>query len=351
MFECKYALDSLASFFQVSADYFEASQDPLFFADSQWLNATKIILTLVKNEARSPFSHESDLLTGSGSSPVTSSNSNDTKVDDEVISEKTTKQKGNGLLVKSFFRPSNEAQVFQYNIPANAYMSAEMSRAADIAASIIGGKETTGQMINIARSIKTGVEENAIVHNPKFGRVYAYEIDGYGGQAIMDDANYPNLLGLPLMNFTDVANDVYQNTRKMVLSRQGNPYYFVGKETKGVGSSRTGLERTWPVSFLIAIQTSKDASEIVSMLATVGNSTSGLGLMHESVYVDDTSVFTQSWYSQANGLFGSTIIDIIQRFPGLIDNGRSITHTAKDHSTTDTLNSRNVTNPVSGALP
>ena len=51
----------------------------------------------------------------------------------------------------------------------------------------------------------------------------------------MDDANVPSLLALPILGFVDKKNDVYQNTRKMLLEKAGNPYYLEGKAFHGIG--------------------------------------------------------------------------------------------------------------------
>ena len=52
----------------------------------------------------------------------------------------------------------------------------------------------------------------------------------------MDDASTPNLLSLPYIGFADPAfAEIYQNTRRFVLSKD-NPYYYEGKCGKGLGS-------------------------------------------------------------------------------------------------------------------
>lgn len=36
-------------------------------------------------------------------------------------------------------------------------------------------------------------------NHPRYGKVIAYETDGFGGQLLMDDANVPSILSLPYL--------------------------------------------------------------------------------------------------------------------------------------------------------
>ena len=38
------------------------------------------------------------------------------------------------------------------------------------------------------------------------GRVYAYEVDGFGNALFMDDANAPSLLSLPLLGYVNASD-------------------------------------------------------------------------------------------------------------------------------------------------
>ncbi|KAJ6471438.1 hypothetical protein C8R45DRAFT_1014379 [Mycena sanguinolenta] len=48
---------------------------------------------------------------------------------------------------------------------------------------------------------------------------------GYGGAAMQDDPNVPSLVSIPYLGFMNATDPIYRNTRMMVLSTTGNPYY------------------------------------------------------------------------------------------------------------------------------
>lgn len=67
---------------------------------------------------------------------------------------------------------------------------------------------------------------------------WAYEVDGYGNQLFMDDANAPSLLSLPYLGCCELKDPVYQRTRARVWSKE-NPYFLQGRQrTASVGRTR-----------------------------------------------------------------------------------------------------------------
>lgn len=84
------------------------------------------------------------------------------------------------------------------------------------------------------KALTSGIEKFGIVNHPTYGKVYAYEVDGYGSATFMDDANIPSLLSIPDLGYIPKDDEVYQNTRKMVLSKDGNPYYLKGFHFEGI---------------------------------------------------------------------------------------------------------------------
>jgi len=105
VFECKYELDSLAAFLEISTNYYETTGDIDFFRKFQWVDAINTIINTT--EALLIGTYDSD---GSvNTSPYTFQR--DTTVGTETLSNKgrgNPVQEGTGL-VRSAFRPSDDA--------------------------------------------------------------------------------------------------------------------------------------------------------------------------------------------------------------------------------------------------
>jgi len=123
----------------------------------------------------------------------------------------------------------------------------------------------------------------------------------------MDDANVPSLLSIPWMGFASVHDEVYQNTRRMILSR-ANPYFFQGKVASGIGSPHTPGGYIWPLSLIMQALTSTDADEVERILGWLEASDAGTGLIHEGFHADDPRNFTRPWFAWANSLFAELLI-------------------------------------------
>lgn len=78
-----------------------------------------------------------------------------------------------------------------------------------------------------------------------------------------------------------------------------------------------GLKNAWPMSLLIQAQTSNDNTEIMDCINLVRNS-SLLGLVHESIDVNDIHSYTRPWFSWANSVFSQTLLKVAAERPQLI---------------------------------
>jgi len=197
--------------------------------------------------------------------------------------------------------------------------------------------QVSQDLLGRADTIKAGIYEHAVVTHPEFGQVFAYEVDGFGSRLLMDDANIPSLLSLPLLGFVDAADRVYQNTRRMILSQRGNPYFLRGANFSGIGGPHIGPRNAWPMSVLVQAMTTSDSdsesdsgAEILECLGRVKN-VSIFGLVNESVDVHtgvktDGDGMTRSWFAWANSVFAQTLLYLVEKRPELVlkadDNGK-----------------------------
>lgn len=71
------------------------------------------------------------------------------------------------------------------------------------------------------------------------------------------------------------------------------------------------------MSLLVQAMTTTSDSEITECINLVRNS-SLLGLVHESVNVNDINKYTRSWFAWANSLFARAILKIAEEKPYLV---------------------------------
>lgn len=94
-------------------------------------------------------------------------------------------QNGTGL-IRSAFRPSDDAAIFQLFIPANMMFSRFLGSAAEIVTAI-GNDSLAAEMTMLSTSLRSAISAHGIVESADSGQMYAYEVDGYGSQNIMDE--------------------------------------------------------------------------------------------------------------------------------------------------------------------
>ena len=213
-----------------------------------------------------------------------------------------------GLIVSSF-RPSDDATLFGFLVPSNLFAITSLRQVAEILRVVRNNTDLAGRCEALAGEVEEAVKKYAIVEHPEFGKVYAFEVDGYGGQVFMDDANVPSLLALPFLGCVDVNDPVYQNTRRLVLS-PSNPYFFKGKAGEGIGGPHIGFNYIWPMSLIMRATTSNDEKEIRYCIETLRDTDGGTGFMHESFHKDNPSDYTRSWFAWTNTLFGELIVKL-----------------------------------------
>ncbi|KAI6080326.1 glycoside hydrolase family 125 protein [Hypoxylon rubiginosum] len=313
VFTCNFELDDFGGFLQLSHDYYTATGDADFFGKFQWIEAVQSVLAA--SEAMRAATYGPD---GKWIKPAYTFQSQ------TMSASGTLANNGVGMpvnytgMARSPFRPSDDSALFDFSIPANMMLSRYLDATAAIMDQLPNApKGLAGQMRDMATEIRDGISHWGVVKAPSGKQVFAYEVDGFGGQNLMDDANIPSLLSAPFLGYLDKNDTVYRNTRDFILGRS-NPWWCEGPYINAVGSPHVRPDAAWPMAAIMRAMTSDDDMEIITAIKEILRSTDGLGLIHESVNSFDTSDWTRQWFTWANGLFGQMIMDLADRKPHLL---------------------------------
>lgn len=220
-------------------------------------------------------------------------------------------------LICSMFRPSDDATIFPYLVPANFFAVVSLRQAAEMLKQIQHDSDLAGQCRALADEVEQALHKYAIVHHPKLGPVYAYEVDAYGNYYCIDDGNVPNLLSLPYLGAVKTADKIYQHTRHLVLS-DADPYYCQGKVADGPGGPHVGMNMIWPLGLIVQGLTSTNDQEIRQCLVTLQKTQAGTGFMHEAFNKDNPKKFTRPWFAWANTIFGELVLKTFKERPSLL---------------------------------
>ncbi|MCD9022817.1 glycoside hydrolase family 125 protein [Cohnella silvisoli] len=212
----------------------------------------------------------------------------------------------------SGFRPSDDACTFGYLIPANMFAVVALRYIEEIASAVWNDEEVVRLAAELREEIDFGIQAYGTYLHPKYGKIYAYETDGFGNYNLMDDANVPSLLSIPYLGYSSFEDPIYRNTRNFVLSSD-NPYYYEGNYARGIGSPHTPAGYIWPISLAMQALTSKDEAEVHEVLKMLMETDADTGYMHEGFNPDNPAEYTRPWFAWANSLFGELIHRLMRR--------------------------------------
>ncbi|MCC9137865.1 glycoside hydrolase family 125 protein [Pontibacter silvestris] len=302
--ERKWEIDSLCYPIRLAYGYWKTTGDTSCF-DSNWAKAMRLVVDTFKaqqrKEGNGPYSFQ------------------------RVTEKQTDTVAGAGYgypvnpvgLICSTFRPSDDATVYLFLVPSNHFAVVSLRQLAEMSQSVLQDASFARECTALADEVDQALQEYAVAEHLNFGKVYAFEVDGFGNKLFMDDANIPSLLALPYLDVTPLNDPVYQNTRRFVLG-QNNPFFFKGKAAEGIGGPHVGVDMIWPMSIIMRALTSNSDEEIKECLQMLKATHAGTGFMHESFHKDNPEKFTRKWFAWANTLFGELILKIDQERPHLL---------------------------------
>ena len=302
--ERKWEIDSLCYPIRLAYNYWKLTDDTSIF-DNDWQAAMKLVLKTFKEQQRKkgkgPYRFMRETAWATDSLPLGGYGNPVNPV---------------GLIVSSF-RPSDDATIFPFLIPSNFFAIVSLRQLAEILENVVGNKDFALECKSLSDQVEEALYNYAITEHLNFGKIYPYEVDGFGNKLFMDDANIPSLLSLPYLNAVSSDDQVYKNTRKFLFSKN-NPYYFEGKAGNGIGGPHAGLGKIWHLSVIMRGLTSNNENEISDCISVLKTTHADTGFMHESFDKDDAAKFTRAWFAWANTLFGEFILMVQKNHPHLL---------------------------------
>jgi meiotically up-regulated gene 157 (Mug157) protein len=299
--ERKWEIDSLCYPIRLAYGYWRATGDTTPF-DATWQQAARTILRTFREQQRK---HDPGPYSFQRSSPVPGDTLPLGGYGNPAVSVG---------LIYSMFRPSDDACIYPFLIPANHFAVNSLRQLADLATHAFSDLKTVAEAESLASEVERALDQYGKTHHPSYGEIWAYEVDGYGNALMMDDADAPGLMSMAYLGACSIDDPLYQRTRRFVLS-DSNPYYSRGRAGEGVGSPHEGIDTIWPMSIVYRAFTTNDEREIRQCLRTLCDTTAGTGFMHESFHKDDAGKFTRPWFAWANTLFGELVVKLVATHP------------------------------------
>ena len=297
VFERKWEIDSHCYPIRLAHHYWKTTGDESVF-DAEWVEAMRSILATLRDQQMKEGPGDYTFL----------------RVTDRQLDTRCHVGRGNPVkpvgLISSAFRPSDDATTFGFLVPSNFMAVSSLRKAAEILSTVNGESELAAGCTALADEVAAALQQHAVVEHPVYGKIYAFEVDGFGSVQLMDDANVPSLLAMPYLGDVERTDPVYENTRRFVWSTD-NPYFWRGEAGEGIGGPHIGVEMIWPMSIMMRAFTSTDDAEIRDCIIALMTTDAGTGFMHESFSRHDAADFTRAWFAWQNTLFGELILKLV----------------------------------------
>ncbi len=290
VWEQKFELDSLAYPVTLAWSYWKTTGDTSIF-NSDYQKALDAILATLQREQDHPrnsrYSHKELANNGKG------------------------RDVGYTGMIWTGFRPSDDACYYNFLIPSEMFAVVALGDMAEIERDVYHNVVKANEAKSLRDEVQRGIQTYGLVLVPKYGYIYAYEVDGLGHAILTDDANMPSLLSAPYMGYTTPDDRYYENTRRFLLS-QDNPLFYQGQVARGIGSLHTPDHWIWPLALIMQGLTATADTEKQDVLKQILASDPGDHLLHESFDPNDPKRFTRQDFGWPNALFSEFVMTQLQ---------------------------------------
>jgi meiotically up-regulated gene 157 (Mug157) protein len=290
--ERKWTLDSLCHPIRLGYHYWKVTGDEQPF-DAQWREAIRLTINTFREQQRKtgPGPYHFQRLTANA-------------LDTQPLAGYGYPVRPCGLIA-SAYRPSDDATLLPFSVPSNFFAVASLRQAALMLYDIAHEQAGYNELMALADEIGEALRQHAVVKHPTLGPVYAYEVDGYGSHALLDDTGVPSLLSLPYLGALPLNDPLYGSTRQLALSA-ANPFFFKIQAAEGIGS--------------LAIRglTSPEEAEIRACVQLLKTAHAGTGYLPGASQKDDAGRASYPPATGATALVGEFLWKVYQERPDLL---------------------------------
>ncbi|SEN11741.1 hypothetical protein SAMN05192583_2089 [Sphingomonas gellani] len=301
--ERKWEVDSLCYVLRLASSYWRATKDRAPFT-AEWAQSARVIIRTFREQQRrgdaGPYRFQrrdvqptETLLWGVGN---------------------PTRKVG---LIHSSFRPSDDATILPFLIPANMFAARTLRELADVASQARGDSELAADAAALAGEIEAALAAHGRMRLADGGEVWAFEVDGFGNAIFMDDCCELSLSGLAFLGCVAADDPVWRRTEAAAWSER-NPWFVRGRAGKGLGGPHAGFDLIWPMATIVRAFSSNDDRLIRACLKSLRDTDADTGFVHETFHKDDATRFTRPWFAWANGLLGELIVHLADTKPHVL---------------------------------
>ena len=290
VWEQKFELDSLAYPVTLAWSYWKVTGDRSIFNDD-FSKALDGVLATMQREQDHPR--------------------NSSYTHKELFNDGKGRPVGYTGMIWTGFRPSDDACYYNFLIPSEMFAVVALGDMAEIERDVYHNVVKAREAKALRDEVQRGIQTYGLVLVPKYGYIYAYEVDGLGHAILTDDANIPSLLAAPYMGYTSASDRYYDNTRRFLLS-QDNPSFYQGQKARGIGSYHTPDKWVWPLALIVQGLTATTAPEKQDVLNQLIASDPGDHLLHESFNPDNPQQYTRQDFGWPNALFSEFVMTQFQ---------------------------------------
>src|SRR5664279_5408910 len=165
--ERKWEIDSLCYPVRLAHQYWKLTGDATPF-DAEWEEAVALIVKTFKEQQRK-----------NGRGPYSFQRTTAWATDGVPLGGYGYPVKPVGLIC-SMFRPSDDATVFPFLVPSNFFAVVSLQQAAIMVKQILQDEVLANELRSLANEVEKALQQYAVIDHPQYGKIYAYEVNGFG---------------------------------------------------------------------------------------------------------------------------------------------------------------------------